>query len=176
MRPVKKVLSNAVTLFLVASAAALLILEGYGGDTLPAGSEAPPFDLETHDGARLTSADLRGQVVLLDFWATWCPPCREEMPWLVELGREYQGKGVRFVAASRDEDGWKQAVGAYARKSVPGLEAFAANGDPFTAGRYRVDALPTLYVIGRDGKIVGGVRGSTSRWRVKRWLNAALEK
>jgi thiol-disulfide isomerase/thioredoxin len=172
---VKKVFSNAVTLFLVVGAAALLILDGFGGDTLPAGSEAPPFDLETLDGARVTSAELKGQVVLLDFWATWCPPCREEMPWLVELGQQYRAKGVRFVAASRDDE-WKQAVGAYARKSVPGLETFAVSGDPFTAGKYRVDALPTLYVIGKDGKIIGGARGSVSEWRVKRWLNAALEK
>ncbi|MBK7861830.1 MAG: TlpA family protein disulfide reductase [Archangiaceae bacterium] len=108
-------------------------------DGLKVGSEAPPFDFEQLDGTRVASASLKGKVVLLDFWATWCPPCREEMPWLVDLGREYGPKGVRFVAASRDdEDEWRPLVSEYAKKQVPGLEAYAAGADPFTAGKYRV--------------------------------------
>jgi thiol-disulfide isomerase/thioredoxin len=175
---VKKWLTNAVTLFLVAAAGIVLMLQGAGGNLLPVGADAPAFDLERHGGAgRFTSAELKGKVVMLDFWATWCGPCREEMPWLVELAREYEGKGVQLVAASHDEPDERQgAIDAFAKNDVPGVERYAAYGDPFTSGKYRVEALPTLYVIGKDGKIVASVRGSVSEWRVRRWLNAALEQ
>ena len=171
----KKQLGNAVLVFLVVGAAAALMFEGAGGGLLEKGSQAPPFDFEKHGGGRVTSAELKGQVVLLDFWATYCPPCREEMPWLVELSNELEPKGVQFVAVSHDDPDDRAAlVNAYAKK-VPGLERYTAYGDPFVSGTYRVEALPTLYVIGRDGKIVAAVRGATSEWRVRRWLNAALE-
>lgn len=172
----KSWVSNAITLFLVAAVAAVMLLEGFGGNVLPPGTPAPPFDFEKHQGGRVTSEELRGQVVLIDFWATWCGPCRGEMPWLVGLANEYEAKGVRFVAASHDDaEERKAAIDAYTRQNVPGLTRYAVYADPFTGAKYRVDALPTLYVIGRDGKIVAGTRGATSEWRVRRWLNAALE-
>ena len=173
----KRVLGNAVTVFLVVGAAAVLLLEGARGSSLLAdGSEAPAFDFEKHGGGRVTSAELRGQVVLLDFWATYCPPCREEMPWLVELGNELDGKGVKFVAVSHDDPDDRAAVVPAYSKKVPGLEKYVAYGDPFTAGKFKVDALPTLYVIGKDGKVVASVRGATSEWRVRRWIKKALEQ
>ena len=166
--------SNAVMVFLVVAAAAVLLLDGARSDLLPEGSEAPPFDFEKHGGGRVTSAELKGQVVLLDFWATYCGPCREEMPWLVELGDELKAKGVRFVAVNHDPEDGPSLVAAYAKK-VPGVDRFTAYGDPFTGGKYKVNALPTLYVIGKDGKVFASVRGATSEWRVRRWVNSALE-
>ncbi len=171
----KRVLGNAVTVFLVVGAAAVLLFEGARSTLLPDGAEAPAFDFEKHGGGRLTSAELQGQVVILDFWATYCPPCREEMPWLVEVGDELAAKGVRFVAVSHDDEEDRAAMIANFAKKVPGLEKYVVYGDPFTGGKYRVDALPTLYVIGKDGKVVASVRGSTSEWRVRRWVNEALE-
>ena len=115
-------------------------------------------------------------MVLVDFWATWCPPCREELPWLVEVAREYEGKGVRFVAVSHDEPADREAaVAQYVKTRQPELGKYVAYGDPFTGGKYRVQALPTLYVIGRDGRVVASVQGQTSEWRVRRWLKKALE-
>ncbi|MBL8952296.1 MAG: TlpA family protein disulfide reductase [Myxococcaceae bacterium] len=172
----KKWLTNGVTLFLVAGAGILLSLEGAAGNLLPNGSTAPAFDLEKYEGGRVSSAELKGQVVLLDFWATWCGPCREEMPWLVEVAKEYEAKGVKFVAANADEpDEAKAALAAYVKSDVPGVAAYAAYGDAFTSGKYRVRALPTLYLIGKDGTVLASAQGSVSRWRVERWLNTALK-
>jgi thiol-disulfide isomerase/thioredoxin len=172
---VKKQLGNAVLVFLVVGAAATLMFEGATSDLLPRGSVAPAFEVDLPGGGRLRSEELKGQVVLLDFWATYCPPCREEMPWLVSLSNELSSKGVRFVAVSHDDPSQREALVAAYSKRVPGLERYAAYGDAITGGRYRVVALPTLYVIGRDGKIAAAVQGSTSEWRVRRWLEAALE-
>ncbi len=170
-------MTNAVTLFLVAGVAVLLSLEGMSSNLLPEGAEAPAFDLEKYSGGRVTSAELKGQVVMLDFWATWCGPCREEMPWMVALAKEYEGKGVTFVAANQDEpQDAKAAISSYLLHEVGGVEPFTAYGDPFMSGKYKVDALPTLYVIGKDGKVMASARGAVSEWRVRRWLNAALSK
>jgi thiol-disulfide isomerase/thioredoxin len=171
---VKKWLSNGIFLFLIAGAIAVIVFDNLGhGRMLPIGSEAPAFELDRLGGGRVTSAELKGQVVMLDFWATWCPPCRSEMPWLVEVAKEYEAKGVRFVAASVDDE--RPAVGLYAKDVVPGLDRYAAFADPFTVGRFNVAGYPTLYVIGRDGKISASYEAEASEWRVRRWLNAALE-
>jgi thiol-disulfide isomerase/thioredoxin len=174
---VKKWLTNAVTLFLVAGVAILMSLEGLrGGNLLPDGSDAPAFDVEKYGGGRVTSAELKGQVVMLDFWATWCGPCREEMPWLVDVAKGYEAKGVRFVAANRDDDEPQAAIAAYLKREVAGLEPYVVYADAFMTGKYRVEAFPTLYVVGKDGKVLASAQGSVSEWRVRRWLNAALEK
>jgi thiol-disulfide isomerase/thioredoxin len=170
---VKKWLSNAVTLFLIAGAVAVFLMDGFGSNLLPDGTLAPEFELDKLGGGRVSSAGMKGDVVMVDFWATWCPPCRAEMPWLVKLGAEYEAKGVHFVAVSADDE--RPAVGIYAKDRVPGLDRFAVFSDGVVGGRFKVSALPTLYVIGRDGKIVASSQGETSEWRVRRWLNAALE-
>jgi thiol-disulfide isomerase/thioredoxin len=170
---VKKWLSNSITLFLIAAAAAVFLLDGLGSKLLPDGTVAPEFELDKLGGGRVASASMKGDVVMVDFWATWCPPCRSEMPWLVKLGDEYAAKGVHFVAVSEDDE--RPMVGLYAKDKLPGLEHYAVFTDGSIGRRFQIAALPTLYVIGRDGKIVASTQGETSEWRVRRWLNAALE-
>jgi thiol-disulfide isomerase/thioredoxin len=170
---VKKLLSNGVTVFIVIGAIAVIAFDGFSSSLLPDGTVAPELKFEKLGGGTLEPSDLAGQVVLLDFWATWCPPCREEMPWLVSLEKEFEAKGVRFVAASEDDE--RPLVGIYAKDKVPGLEPYAVFSNAAVVQKYRVAVLPTLYVIGRDGKIVASTHGSTSEWRVRRWLNAALD-
>jgi thiol-disulfide isomerase/thioredoxin len=166
--------SNGIVLFLIAGALAVFFFDGVGSQPLPEGSPAPEFELDKLGGGRVTSQALKGQVVLVDFWATWCPPCQAEMPWLVKLAKEYESKGVQFVAAASPSDE-RPDVGVYAKDRVPGLERYAAFADPQTAQRFKVEALPTLYVIGRDGKVIASTRGETSEWRVRHWLNVALD-
>jgi thiol-disulfide isomerase/thioredoxin len=170
----KKVLSNGIVLFIIAAALIVSMFESFQSGLLPDGTEAPQFELDKLGGGQVTSASLKGEVVLIDFWATWCSPCREEMPWLVELAKEYEAKGVRFVAAASPDDA-RPDVGVYAKDTVKGLDRYAAFVDPDTAHRFKVEALPSLYVIGRDGKIFASSRGETSAWRVRRWLNGALD-
>lgn len=124
------------------------------------GPAAPPFSLERLQGGTVTLAELRGKIVVIDFWATWCPPCREEMPWLVKLGKDYESRGVVFVAISEDDPpGQIPLVTAFSRE-VPGLERFAVLGNPEIERIYGVTSLPTLFVVGREGQVLRRFVGS----------------
>jgi len=108
----------------------------------------------------------KGQVVLFDFWATWCAPCREEMPLLVQLEQKLRGKGFRLVTVSADEQEDKAAALEFLQKfSVPGPaylksvdddDAFIDAIDPKWSG-----ALPALFLYDRNGKLVKTFIGET---------------
>lgn len=124
------------------------------------GPAAPPFSLERLQGGTVTLSELRGKIVVIDFWATWCPPCREEMPWLVEMAKRYESRGVVFVAISEDDPpGQIPLVTAFSRE-VPGLERFAVLGNPEIERSYGVTSLPTLFVVGREGQVLKRFVGS----------------
>lgn len=114
---------------------------------------APLFTLERLDGSRVSLAELRGKVVVIDFWATWCPPCRAEMPWLVELGKRLAPRGVVFVAIDEDDPPGQVPLVKEFAGVVPGLERFAVLGDPEIESRYGVRSLPTLFIVDRQGRI-----------------------
>ncbi len=138
---------------------------------LPDGTQAPDFVLQRLGGGTLSLAELKGSVVLLDFWATWCPPCREELPGLLRVAQEHAADGVKLVPASRDEP----AAVALFLGQLPGLAAhpivFVSDA---MAAAYRVESLPTLYILDREGRVVDAVRGALSesqlRERVKKVL------
>ncbi len=143
---------------------------------LPDDSPAPDFTVERLEGAPVTLSALRGEVVLLDFWATWCPPCREEMPYLVSLAQRYEAKGVRLVAVSNDDlDEQREAVGDFVM-GLPELRPYAALGTPALGSAYLVRALPTLYVIDRQGQIVTSATGQVSEAQLERWIEQALAR
>jgi thiol-disulfide isomerase/thioredoxin len=120
----------------------------------------PAFSLERLRGGRVSLAELSGKVVVIDFWATWCPPCRAEMPWLVNLGTRLESQGVVFIAISEDDPpGQVPLVNEFARE-VPGLERFAVLGDPEIESAYGVTSLPTLFVLDRQGQLVKQFVGS----------------
>jgi cytochrome c biogenesis protein CcmG, thiol:disulfide interchange protein DsbE len=126
-------------------------LSGRGGGVTPrVGEPAPSFSLSTPSGQRLALADLRGQAVLLNFWASWCPPCRGEMPDLENLAREYRASGLVLVGVNLEEEG--PTVQRYA--DMLGLSfPLALDQDGEVANRYNLTALPTSYFIDRDGVV-----------------------
>jgi cytochrome c biogenesis protein CcmG/thiol:disulfide interchange protein DsbE len=110
------------------------------------------FTLKDMDGNDVTLSDLKGQVVLLNFWATWCAPCRLEIPWFVEFQEKYKDKGLRVVGVSVDDP--PEALLPFARQ-------FKVNY-PLLVGRDREDVqtafgpifgVPITVIIGRDGRI-----------------------
>jgi peroxiredoxin len=117
--------------------------------------EAPAFTLMSIDGGRRSISDFKGKIILLNFWATWCPSCREEMPSLEKLWERFKAKGVVVIAVAEDR---RSEVASFARKL--GL-TFPILLDPEGAVRkdYEVTALPMTYLIGRDGKISGRMYG-----------------
>jgi len=118
--------------------------------------EAPDFEVRTLDGGSLRLRDFRGQVVFLNFWATWCVPCRREMPAMEKLYREFRDQGFTIVALDLNEP--TAAVRAFVKEL--GL-TFPVGIDPAMVNFavYGGRALPTSYLIGRDGKILGMVIG-----------------
>jgi peroxiredoxin len=118
------------------------------------GSRAPNFSAATLDSTPLTKtiADYRGQVVLINVWATWCPPCVVEMPSIQKLHEAYAPKGLRVVGVSIDNPGMTQAIRDFMSKSALDFEVLH---DP--AGgiqkSYRTTGVPETFVIGKDGVI-----------------------
>jgi len=119
---------------------------------LPLGSQAPGFALTNDKGEEVALDDLRGQVVVLDFWATWCGPCKVAMPGIQELHEEFAEEPVAIYGVNVWEQGPAQAAIDYFREEnyTYGL---LLNGDS-VANAYRVTGIPTFYVIGPDGAIV----------------------
>ena len=143
----------------------LVAASRYMGDELfplSVGSPAPDFRAATLDGASpgrtKTLADYRGQVVLLNVWATWCGPCRVEMPSIEALHRAYGADGLHIVAVSIDDAGQEKAVRDFAREL--GL-TFEILHDPTgdIQKSYQTTGVPETFVIGPDGvirkKIIG---------------------
>jgi len=120
---------------------------------------APELTLTDLGGQKLSLSDYRGKVVLLDFWATWCGPCRIEIPGLVELQRRYRDQGLQILGIAMDED--PHAVRQFYRDYK--MNYPVAIGDESVAELFGgILGLPTSFVIGRDGRIRGKHVGLTS--------------
>lgn len=122
-------------------------------------SQAPEINIVSLDNQQLSLASLKGKVVLLNFWATWCPPCREEIPSMMKLNTFMVGKPFQMVCVSVDEGG-KDAVETYFKNSGFSLPAYT---DP--SGRvakiYGITGVPETFVIDKNGiivkKVIGGL-------------------
>jgi len=117
---------------------------------LSKGKPAPDFTLKTLDGKKISLSDLKGKVVLVNFWATWCPPCREEMPLFERVYRKYKDKGFEILAISTDSsvDPIKKFVKEF-KVSFPVLL-----DDGKVSNLYSIQGLPTSFLIDREGKVV----------------------
>ncbi len=152
------------------------VLDARGSRGIPKGQPAPAFSFQRHQGGVAKLTDYQGKLVMLDFWATWCPPCVEEMPTLVRLAKEYEPRGLVFVAANRDEPSEaKAAVGVFVATRVPGLGPYVAFADDRSTASYLVRTLPTLYLIDRRGKVVDSHVGLASESALRGWIEEALE-
>ena len=140
------------------------------------GQLAPDFTLETPDGAKLSLSDLRGKYVILDFWASWCRPCRASFPEMKKLYAEYKKKNVEILGITNDSQkaDWLKAL---EEDQLPWLQVTDNFSSPNRAGKvatlYVVPYLPTLMLIDPDGKIVGKAK---DKHELKEWLDARLAK
>ncbi len=117
----------------------------------PAPSQpAPDFTLKSTEGRNLRLGEQRGQVVMLNFWATWCGPCKVEMPHLARLYDKYRGAGFQLLAVNIDENP-QQAAAAAARMGLrfPVL----LDADKQVARRYDLGTMPSTVLIDRDGRV-----------------------
>lgn len=150
---------------IVAVAAAILLLPSCGSRTqrqaeddveattlVGEGDEAPDFTVEMIDGSRVTLSALRGKVVLVNFWATWCPPCREELTHVqAELIDRFAGRDFVFLPISRGEE--RDAVEAF-RKQTGHTFPMALDPERDAYDRYASNYIPRNFLVGPDGKVI----------------------
>lgn len=122
--------------------------------TLSIGALAPDFTASTPDDKWIKLSDFRGKVILLDFWASWCKPCRNENPNVVKLYNKFKGKGFEILSFSLDEikDDWKEAIKAdgLTWTHVSDLKSWAS---PVSL-KYKLEGIPATYLLDKDGKII----------------------
>ena len=111
---------------------------------------ATDFVLSDAAGNPVKLSDLRGKVVLLNFWATWCAPCRLEIPWFVEFQETYRDQDFAILGVSLDEAGWN-AVGPYIH--TRNVNYTVVTGNDEVARLYGADSLPTTLIIDRSGRV-----------------------
>ena len=135
------------------------------------GRLAPEFTLAQRDSSLVSLADYRGKVVVLDFWASWCRPCRASFPWVREFYEEYREKGVEIIGVSIDENkaSWEKALDEE-RLPWPQVIDEIEKGRSRVGGLYHVLAVPMFVVVDKEGKIV--VRAHME----KKELSAVVEK
>jgi peroxiredoxin len=115
------------------------------------GQPTPGFSLKDASGQTVHPADYKGKVVLLDFWATWCGPCKIEIPWFIDFERQFKDQGFAVLGVSMDEDGWA-AIKPYVQDRKMNYRVLLGNDD-VSAAYGGLDALPTTLLIDRQGKI-----------------------
>ncbi|MFL6300963.1 MAG: TlpA family protein disulfide reductase [Terriglobales bacterium] len=143
-----------------------------------AGNPAPEFELKTLDGKTAKLSDYKGKAVLLNFWATWCEPCKIEMPWLVEYNKQYGPQGFTVLGVAMDDDADSKAwVQKDIRKfsdemkvNYPVLLGTSKIGDTYGG----VPFLPEIFYIGRDGKIVEHAIGLKGKGEIEENIKKIL--
>jgi len=125
------------------------------------GQLAPDFELQSLDGKNVKLSAFRGKAVLLNFWATWCGPCKIEMPWFVELQKQYGPQGLQVVGVAMD-DSSSEEIAKFTREM--GVNYPVLLGTESVGQRYGgVDVLPTTFFVDREGKLVAREFGLQSR-------------
>src|SRR5437868_13331543 len=136
------------------------------------GKVAPDWELNTLDGRPVNLSDFRGKAVLLNFWATWCGPCKIEMPWFVELEKEFGPQGLVVIGIAM-EDTKNEDILKFTKEM--GVDYTILRGKEAVGEAYGgVAGLPTTFYIGRDGKMVDQSIGLVSRSEIADHIREAL--
>jgi peroxiredoxin len=147
------------------------------------GKQAPAFSLVDTEGKKVSLADYKGRPVMVNFWATWCGPCKFEIPWLTALHTQYAPKGFEILGVSSDQldpdakakaDEQKAAIVAAAQKlhiNYPVL----IGGDTITQEYGGIDLLPQSFYIDRTGKVVAVITGAGSKQEAEADIKKAMQ-
>jgi peroxiredoxin len=134
---------------------------------------APDFELKDGSGAAVKLADYRGKVVLLNFWATWCGPCKIEIPWFMEFQQQYKDKGFEVLGVAMDDDGWT-AVKPYVSEHKMNYRVVLGTDSVATAYG-GIDSLPTTFVIDQQGRITASHIGLVNKDEYVKEIQQLLE-
>lgn len=142
------------------------------------GAFAPDFELQSLDGRTVKLSDLRGKAAVVNFWATWCQPCKLEMPWFEELHQKYKAQGLEMIGISTDDyistkDSVRDEVAKFAKElgvTYTILRGKEAVVDAYGGAQY----LPTTFYIDREGKIIANVAGIKGKDEIEEYVKKAL--
>lgn len=169
----------AIVVALMVTAPRFLKPRHHGGLTTPvvAGHVAPDFELKDINGKMVKLSDFRGKAVVLNFWATWCPPCKTEIPWFEDLQDKYGNQGLEIVGVALD-DSSDNEIAEFAKDMKMNYPVLI--GKEETSDLYGgVEALPTTFYIDRSGKIMTSVPGLVDRQEIEanvvKALNSKIE-
>jgi len=136
------------------------------------GKAAPDFSLPTTTGQTMKLSDFQGKAVMLNFWATWCEPCKVEMPWFVELQKKYGPQGLQVLGVAMDDASPKD-IAAFAQKM--GVNYPILIGKEEVGTQYGgIDYLPSTYYVSRNGKVIDHAFGLVSRSEIEANIEKAL--
>ena len=137
---------------IVAAALLALVSAPASAELLPSAQRKPAndFSLPGRDGKAVKLSSLKGKVVLLDFWATWCAGCKVEIPWFIEFDKAYRAQGLAALGVSMDDEGWK-TIEPYLKAHPISYPIVAGNFD--AAGPYGITALPVTVLLDRAGRV-----------------------
>lgn len=135
------------------------------------GKSAPDFTLDSSKGTKLALSDFRGKLLILDFWASWCGPCRRENPNVLKIYKAFKEKGLEILSVSLDtkKDEWLRAIeeDGLIWNHASDLKGFKSE----VPQKYGVSGIPAIFLIGKDGKIIAkGLRGEELEERVTELL------
>jgi thiol-disulfide isomerase/thioredoxin len=146
------------------------------------GKPAPPFTLEDLSGKKVSLSDFKGHALAINFWATWCAPCKVETPWLIDLRNQYAAQGFEVLAVSADDidrkdprkfSDEKQEIARFVQKMRMPYPVLIDGGS--VADLYGdLDALPTTFFLDRNGVVVAAQMGMTSKDEIERNIKKAL--
>lgn len=156
---------------------AMAVMEAKPARDPASGQLAPDFVIDRFGGGKISLAEerARGKVVMVDFWATWCGPCVDELPWLVKLAKEYEPRGLVFIAANHEGDEDAKIAVALFLERLPELRRFTGFADDALMRAFGVQALPSLYFIGKDGTIIEGHRGALTERQLRKRIEKVLD-
>jgi thiol-disulfide isomerase/thioredoxin len=152
------------------SDAVIKAFEGTGIQSVSVGIDPIDFTLPLPDGTKITLSQLKGKVVFLNFWATWCGPCRSEMPSMEAVYQKLKGKGFEIVAVNLGES--KDKVSGFMNEYKLNFPS-VLDERQITGSQYNIRAIPTTYIIDRRGLIIARLVGSVN-WNTPKII-AALE-
>lgn len=147
---------------------------GQGSELRSEGKMAPDFELTALDGKTVKLSELKGQVVLLDFWATWCPPCKASLPHLMELQTKYGDKGVTIIGMSLDNS--PAELEMFLKRNP--LNYTVISCPDRVKMEYRVTSIPRMFVLDRQGQIVADFLGFSEQvgGDIEKAVKAALSR
>ena len=133
---------------------------------------APEFELRDLKGNQVSLSEFRGKAVVLNFWTTWCAPCRRELPWFIEFQKEFGPRGLQIIGVSMD-DGGINAIAPFVRRM--GVDYVVLLGDSRVSSLYgELAVLPTTYYISPRGDVIAFVNGVLSKTEVEHDISEVL--